>query len=319
MIKNILIYLTLLISAFVFNIFYYGWFSWFLLLIVIGIPILSLVLSLPFMIIGAINGITVFAKDKITVGDDFYIGICSKKRSIPFLPQLKIKIKTTNRFAKSRKNLNLLYGGILNKPYYQKLNISQHCGRFEAIVNYGKIYDMLGLFFIPIKINCHIRCNIMPKLKKPDNEIEYTLPEIGYKPKPDGVYSENYDIRAYQIGDRLKNIHWKLSSKLDDIVVREAIEPIYKQLIIKAKFSNVAGENDDVLARMNYVCRKMLDKNSVCFCSADGINASKITSIDELEHYFYSIYVGKSFNKCNIDKNCISYFILPKSEEVGTI
>ena len=321
MIKNIMIYLALLISAFIFNIFYYGWFSWFLLLIVIGIPVLSLILSLPFMIIGATSGITVFAKDRITVGDDFYVGISSKKWSIPFLPQLRIKLKATNKFAKTSKKLSLVYGGILNKPYYQKINyISQHCGHFEAEARYGKIYDMLGIFFIPIKINCHISCSVMPKIKKPDNKIENdTIPEIGYKPKPNGGYSEIYDIRAYRHGDRLKNIHWKLSSKLDDIVVREAIEPVYRQLIIKADFSDITSENDDILARMNYICRDIIDNNSVCYCSVDGINASTITSIDDLERYLYAVYVGKSFNICSIDKNCILYSILPQSEEVGTI
>ena len=88
MIKNILIYLALLAGAFVFNIFYYGWFSWFLLLIIIALPVISLVLSLPFMIYTAVKGVTVFSKDKIKINDDFYFGVCGKKSPISFVPQI---------------------------------------------------------------------------------------------------------------------------------------------------------------------------------------------------------------------------------------
>ena len=321
MIKNIVIYLAILIGTFIFNVFYYGWFSWFLLLIVICIPFISLVISLPFMIIGAVNGITLFAKDKITVGDAFYLGISGKKRPIPFLPQIKIKLKVNNKFAKSKTKQILVYGGTLKKPYYHKVkNVPNHCGCIEADASYCKVYDMLGIFFIPIKINFHLRCNVMPKPKKPEkldkNDI---FSVVGYKPKSGGGYSESYDLRAYQSGDSLKNIHWKLSSKLDEVIIKEPAQPIYRQLIINAVFSDNCDENDDILARMSYVCRYIINKNEVCYCSFNGINASEIRNLDELERYFYAIYTGIGFNECSVDKNCIYYSILPKNEEVSTL
>ena len=84
MIKSIVIYLLLLISAFVFNIFYFGWFSWFLLVLTIAVPLVSLLVSLPFMITGAFNGVLAFTHDNVKVGDDFYIGITGKKRRAVF-------------------------------------------------------------------------------------------------------------------------------------------------------------------------------------------------------------------------------------------
>ena len=72
MIKSIVIYLLLLISAFVFNIFYFGWFSWFLLVLTIAVPLVSLLFSLPFMITGAVNGVLVFTHDSIKIGDETY-------------------------------------------------------------------------------------------------------------------------------------------------------------------------------------------------------------------------------------------------------
>ena len=223
--------------------------------------------------------------------------------------------------AKSKTKQILVYGGTLKKPYYHKVkNVPKHCGCIEADARYCKVYDMLGIFFIPIKINFHLRCNVMPKPKKPDkldkNDI---FSVVGYKPKSGGGYSESYDLRAYQSGDSLKNIHWKLSSKLDEVIIKEPAQPIYRQLIINAVFSDNCDENDDILARMSYVCRYIINKNEVCYCSFNGINASEIINLDELERYFYAIYTGIGFNECSVDKNCIYYSILPKNEEVSTL
>lgn len=62
MIRNIIIYLCLLTGTFLFSIFYYAWFSWFLFLTVVSIPIISLLLSLPFMIRSACSGIEILQK-----------------------------------------------------------------------------------------------------------------------------------------------------------------------------------------------------------------------------------------------------------------
>ena len=55
---------------------------------------------------------------------------------------------------------------------------------------------------------------------------------VGYKAKPGGGFYDFYELRQYQSGDSLKNIHWKLSSKQDELIVREPCEPIFNKLII---------------------------------------------------------------------------------------
>ena len=69
MIRNIVIYLCLLTGTFLFNIFYYAWFSWFLFLTVVSIPIISLLLSLPFMIRSVRSDIEIFAKENVFIKD----------------------------------------------------------------------------------------------------------------------------------------------------------------------------------------------------------------------------------------------------------
>ena len=59
MIKNILIYIAVLAISFSFAVFYYAWFSNFLLIVVLCLPVLSLLCSLPFMIYSAVKGFSI--------------------------------------------------------------------------------------------------------------------------------------------------------------------------------------------------------------------------------------------------------------------
>ena len=44
--------------------------------------------------------------------------------------------------------------------------------------------------------------------------------------------SETFDVRSYLPGDSIKSIHWKLSGKMDDIVIREPGLPVENSLML---------------------------------------------------------------------------------------
>ncbi|MFR5863988.1 MAG: DUF58 domain-containing protein [Acutalibacteraceae bacterium] len=43
------------------------------------------------------------------------------------------------------------------------------------------------------------------------------------RPKPGGGFAEEHDIREYRAGDPLNAVHWKLSAKLDELLIREPL------------------------------------------------------------------------------------------------
>ena len=321
MIKNILVYLGILTGAFAFNIFYYAWFSWFLLVLAICIPFLSLIVSLPFMISSAANSFIVFSHKSININDEFYIGVTAKKRRTIFCPLLKINLKAENIFADQHDKIKITYGGTLMKPVYKKFNkLSSHCGSVELSAKYCKVYDFMGIFFIPVKINCNFNCVIMPKSKKPE-----LLPDcdkisvVGYKPKSGGGFSDFYELRQYQSGDRLKNIHWKLSSKYDDLIVREPTQPVYKQFAVKIALNSNSGDNDSILARLMYVCRYFNKNGSLCYILSDiDGSVSSVGNDSELKMYFKSLYTNTPYNPCTIDRaNTLIYSIFADCEGVN--
>ena len=272
MIKNILLYLVVLFCTFVFNIFYYQWFSWYLFVLTLCIPLFSLAISLPFMISSAIKGFTVYVPKQAVMGDDLCIRIADGKGGFGFCTLLKINFKLKNEFANKKKSVEFLYSGMLDKYAYKKLpKLTQSCGCIEIKAKYGLVYDMLGIFFIPVKLNFISQFLVMPKEEKPKvlpsvgNELV-----VGYKPKPSG-FADEYELRTYQNGDSLKNIHWKISAKYDDLVVKEPTAPVYRPYIIKPIITNNVTENNRTFAKLAYTMNYLKNsKADVYLCNSDG-------------------------------------------------
>ena len=48
--------------------------------------------------------------------------------------------------------------------------------------------------------------------------------------------SEIYDIREYVPGDDIRSIHWKLSSKTENLILREASDPSHYNVVLLPDF-----------------------------------------------------------------------------------
>ena len=55
---------------------------------------------------------------------------------------------------------------------------------------------------------------------------EYSMKKAGYDP------SETFAIREYQPGDRIRQIHWKLTEKFDNLMVRDYGLPIQNTILL---------------------------------------------------------------------------------------
>lgn len=320
MIKNILLYLVVLLSVFVFSIFYTEWFSWYLLLVVLCIPVFSLVFSLPFMIVTAVRGLYVTVPKEITVGEKLNIGVSCCNGKGFFCPLMKINFKLSNDFSHYKKCYKFLYGGFSEKTAYKKTNApTRSCGCLKIKAKYAKLYDMLGIFFIPVKLNFISQFLVMPKEEKPKvlpsvgNELV-----VGYKPKPSG-FADEYELRTYQNGDSLKNIHWKISAKYDDLVVKEPTAPVYRPYIIKPIITNNVTENNRTFAKLAYTMNYLKNsKADVYLCNSDG-KLIKINSDDDFKEYILNVYQKKpcDYGILNCEENAITYTITHSSEAVS--
>ena len=104
-------------------------------------------------------------------------------------------------------------------------------GTYEVTLKKLRIYDTTGLLHCTVRLDSTGRVQVMPKLC--DVPVRLTLATKNFYGEAD-VYddqlpgydnSEIFQVREYQKGDRLQNVHWKLTAKQDELMVKELSLP----------------------------------------------------------------------------------------------
>lgn len=128
-----------------------------------------------------------------------------------------------------------------------------HCGRYLIRMEQLWLTDYLGIF--PKRIPCEIekRMTVMPEtfpvelntrllLSAVDDSDLYESDRKGNDP------TEIFQLREYVSGDPVRSIHWKLSSKLDNLIMKEAAMPVDRSLLIYWNQSTGSAPVMDTLA-----------------------------------------------------------------------
>ena len=112
-----------------------------------------------------------------------------------------------------------------------------HCGYVRAEVTDGVISDPLGLFTKRADVKKDTGCYVYPGIGELPISAEqldrYDMESYKFSStKPGDDFSEIFGIREYAPGDSIKRIHWKLSGKLGDVMVRIPGLPVENSLLI---------------------------------------------------------------------------------------
>ena len=245
MAKRRMEYLLGLLGSLVFYLAYQQWFSWILLLFMLFLPWLSLGLSL-----GALwsTRMEPSAATRIPVGsrEDIQLKVASKYP----LPPHKSKICLTRPLTGERWIL---------KPG-DKLP-TEHCGGLLAVLHKPRIYDYLGLFGFRVRSIAQHRFLVLPEpvsMELPPDLNRYLA--LRWRPKPGCGYAENHEIRQYHPGDNLNQIHWKLSAKVGDLMLREPMEPERGRLLLTMDLCGSASELDVKLGKLLWLSKWLLEQ-----------------------------------------------------------
>lgn len=216
-------YLICLAMVYVFRSTYQGWFSYYLFLVMAAAPALVLLLSLPSMLAVKlqIEG-RAFAMRK-TRGIARLVFHCALPLPVG---QVKLLYEVENRFTGSLTKGEAVYRSCREGVTLLPLPTG-HCGQVEVRITRFECRDLFSFFSVRRRCPGPVRCTILPKEAAPEH-----LPDLDaalnrsprWKPKPGGGYSEEHELRPYRPGDPANSIHWKLSSKTGDLIVREAQE-----------------------------------------------------------------------------------------------
>ncbi len=258
MVLRRILYGLLLLAALLFQITNNNYLAHFLLALTIALPILSLALSLPGML-----GCRLVLSCNPAVIDRSELREWSVSMDAPAgLPLARVTVRLTaqNLFTGETVRHKLRLNGVTPRIPIKLAVHTGHCGLLELRVDRLRVYDYLGLFSIrPSKVQpSRLLCRPVPldpgPVNIPDMPSSHTAPHNAVRRGP----GEDYDLRDYRPGDPMRSIHWKLSSKWDELIVREPAETLIPLPLLTFDRFGTPGELDRVLDRLLGYSRAML-------------------------------------------------------------
>lgn len=152
---------------------------------------------------------------------------------------------------------------------------SRHTGKVRISLKSMVWYDLFGLFRSRLSFRGEAMAvgMIAPNIFPMETQIaygestnmdsdEYSMKKAGYDP------SETFAIREYQPGDRIRQIHWKLTEKFDNLMVRDYGLPIQNTILLLLETGYGTEEADadclDALAEALYsVSQELLSQQII--------------------------------------------------------
>lgn len=212
--------------------------------------------------------------------EEFFLYVTVHNRSVFSLVNATMHLEVSNPF----------YGDIgssyLNIPIRARKDTKVECpiimervGQCLVRVNEIRLADLLGIYETGISLEQQVDCLVFPCGTLQNQEAgQLYLSGVteAMESKEKGYdFSDVAGIREYIPGDKLQNIHWKLSVKKDELMVKERVSVSAMQLNVLLELANDAEMKlESVLAL------------------ADGITRSFVTQNLPFTLHYYSVNMG---------------------------
>ena len=224
-------FLIILISLYIFSNSYYA---------------LTLILAyLLFVICSAVSVVNSYAELSILMpgsirkNDEIGISFISKNDSVLPIARMECTVLCENALVGEKTKRRLSCSPSSKSTTETTLYATGfRIGKIDVTVENLKIWDFLGLFCISVPAPRTASGFIYPEFKDIDIAVD-SLPEIPgegeryYPGKRGRDVNEQLTLREYDSGDELRTVHWKLTSKMDKLIVREFGLPVrYSVMVI---------------------------------------------------------------------------------------
>lgn len=226
------------------------------MLLFIMASLLPFLLFLLHRITAPFLSMTIESPDSIVTNkSDYYFYLTANNRSYFPVPFCIATIEIRNQLLGTVENKKCRFSIGSHQTTMETISYAMPvCSGYELCLKEVTIYSFLSLF----KKRCFPKTCI-ESIRLPDVKESIPLPEIASslpnkegdlfsKDKAGDDVSELFSLREFRDGDSLHRIHWKLSSKMDDFIVKEYSFPFGADVTIV--FDAVKERTDDFIPRL---------------------------------------------------------------------
>lgn len=293
MIIKKIIYLLIILVAFLFLIFYSRYFPILVFIQALILPIVLFII-LIFMKRGAS---VVVEKGNIYYrkGQKIDINLAINNKSIFPISRLEIKLLFENNYFDSvEKIIRTNVNGYDKTSIYFSMD-NEHCGVYKIKIKEVKVFDYISLFSKKKKVMIETEKYVLPELfdvnlKNGLSSFSKIESDVFSSYKSGDDPSEVFQVREYIQGDKMQKIHWKLSSKCDELMVKDFSLPMSKGLYILIEY--YMKDNYLVFEKLieaafsisNYLVIHNIEHNIMLYdCVNDNIIDFKVNSKEDLD------------------------------------
>jgi hypothetical protein len=169
-------------------------------------------------------------------------------------------------------------------------------GEYTVRIYEYHVYDIFKIFHLRRKLNLSAKVRILPREKYPnDSRIETETDTESPASVITGRRSDTFNsLREYREGDHIKAIHWKLSAKQDELIVKQMEQAINNSAVIFCDFSAVMEERDmsrrmidAVLETSLAITKRILHEGNEVINCWYGAGGGEKYDASEFSHYGY--------------------------------
>ena len=229
------------------------------------------------------------------------IGFSVKNNSLFPTSRIKFCIEVKNVLEKKGKSDWISISNAMPKQERFDFEVVlKSVGNHAISIKKMRIYALTGLFFVTKKCKSVGNILVMPKIYPIGVKItERTRHFVGDVELYDDTRfgydaSEVFEIRNYQPKDKLQNIHWKLSAKMDDLMVRENSMPKACSIVLLAEIEqDNISEIDaflECVASLSFALMDAKCPHFVAWYSKEKNDIVRIRVDDEESYYLFLNY-----------------------------
>ncbi len=231
-----ILYLVVLAALVVFYVLYIDTFALIMLLCALLLPIILLYTMLHLRLASA--AALTCDTDTAAAGESIPVTITVRNRSFLSFPQALAVVDVHHSFGTGRERLRLRFPlqahNVTKMTFYVQ---AQFCGSVDVSLKKLYVPDYFRIFRTKITVRQKTaNVLILPKrLQLPiqnSSEPVYFPDSDTFGDRPGDDASEIFGFHEYIPGEQVSRIHWKLSSKSEQLFVKEFSDPIQKSVLL---------------------------------------------------------------------------------------
>ena len=193
----------------------------------------------------------------------------------------------------------------------------EHAGCYQIETVYVELFDYLNLFSVKKEVGKVYEGKIEPTSSMLGEEQFNSLAQIGEQliiDKNQETENDIRDFRTYQPGDRMQRVHWKLSARTEEWMVKELESGLDSQIVLYIDLYYAKEKEDALDWTLSYVGEMgkiLLSKGQtfqMCYLAEGGSRfmTRKVGDVEEFEMAMDALLHTKSYASKELLKQYLS-------------